>query len=106
MLLIMAKVFKVTNISKKWLLRQTILGRKKINYNFVSRIKYYPATWGYNRKKIGDFFYKLHYYACHSPTIIQKHYKNAYINFDNKHFASKGNASVRYLNKYTCHKWV
>jgi hypothetical protein len=76
------------------------------NYNFQSRIKWYPSGWGFNKKTIGHQFGRLHYLACHAPNPIAKQWRNAYNNFENKYFARKGKASMRYLNKYTAHSWL
>lgn len=92
--------------SKTQIIKDRLKTKRHKNYNFSKRIKYYPANWGFNQKVLGDMFEKFHYYACHAPNPIRKHWKNAYENFYRKHFLSKGRASLRYLNKYTCYKWM
>ena len=94
------------DLPKSYIMRERRLGGGRESYNFRSRIKWYPAGWGFNKKVIGNQFSNLHYLACRAPKPIQKKWANAYDNFMAKHFASKGKASVRFLNKYTCHSWL
>jgi len=75
------------------------------NYNWQSRVEWYPAGFKLNRKVMFKQFGKLHYLACHSPEPITKKWQGAYNNFYNKHFGSF-KASVRYLNKWSCHSWL
>lgn len=93
-------------ISKRYTIKQRLKYGRSDNYNWQTRIKWYPAGWGFNKKVIGNQFSKLHYLACHSPEPIQKRWAKAYNNFQAKHFGSKGKASVRYLNTYSCHSWM
>lgn len=79
---------------------------QQTNYNFVSRVKWYPVGWGVNKRYIGNTFGKLHYLACHAPEPVRKRWWKAYINFQVKHFGWKGKASMRYLNKYSCYSWM
>jgi hypothetical protein len=76
------------------------------NYNWQTRIKWHPAGWKINQISIGRRFSYLHYLACHAPAPIRKKWRSAYNNFYNRHFAGKGNASIRYLNTWTCHAWL
>ena len=75
------------------------------SYNWQSRVEWYPAGYKLNRKTIFNQFGKLHYLACHSPEPITKKWQKAYNNFHKKHFGSF-KASVRYLNKWSCHNWL
>ena len=102
----MSNRFRPQAISKLYIIRLRLkLGRVE-SYNFQSRIKWYPAGWGFNKKVIGQQFSRLHYLACHAPEPVAKQWQNAYNNFENKYFARKGKASTRYLNKYTAHSWL
>jgi hypothetical protein len=76
------------------------------NYNWQTRIKWYPAGWGFNKRVIGDQHSRLHYLACHAPDPIKKRWDKAYENFMAKHFGTKGKASMRYLNTWSCHSWM
>jgi hypothetical protein len=75
------------------------------NYNWQSRIKWYPAGFKLNRKTIFRQFGNLHYLACHSPERVQRQWQKVYNNFHTKHFGTfKG--SMRYLNQWSCHAWL
>ena len=98
-------MFRPQDLPKKFRMQERLIGGGRVNYNFRSRVKWYPVGWGLNKRVIGDQFAKLHYLACHAPTPIQKKYKQAYLNFYKKHFGSL-KISMRYANKYTCHSWL
>jgi len=71
-----------------------------------TRIEWFPVGYKINKKTISRQFGKLHYLACHSPKPIAKKWQLAYNLFMDKHFATKGKASIRFLNKHTCHSWL
>lgn len=75
-------------------------------YNFVDRVKWYPAGWGFNRRVLGDIHSRLHYFACHAPKPVQQRWRVAYKNFMAQHFGNAGRASIRYLNTWSCHSWL
>ena len=75
------------------------------NYNWQSRVEWYPAGYGINKKTIFKQFGRLHYLARHSPERVQQQWQKVYNNFHTKHFGTfKG--SVRYLNQWSCHAWL
>ena len=75
------------------------------NYNWQSRVEWYPAGYRLNKKTIFRQFGNLHYLACHSPEPISKKWQKIYENYYKKHFGTlKG--SMRYLNKWSCHSWL
>lgn len=76
------------------------------NYNWQSRVEWYPVGYKLNHKTIVKQFGKLHYLACHSPEKITKKWQKVYDNFHAKHFGSFKGASMRYLNNYSCHSWL
>jgi hypothetical protein len=76
------------------------------NYNWQTRVKWYPAGWGFNKRVLGNMHSRLHYLACHAPKPIRKRWQTAHKVFMNKHFGDAGRASVRYLNKWSCHSWM
>ena len=76
------------------------------SYNWQSRIEWYPVGFKLNRKTIFRQFGKLHYLACHSPDTVTKRWQKAYNNFHTKHFGAFKGASMRYLNKWSCHSWL
>jgi hypothetical protein len=79
---------------------------KTDNYNWQTRIEWYPVGFKLNHKTIMKQFMRLHYLACHAPNTVTKKWKSAYNNFDTKHFGVFGGASMRYLNKWSCHSWL
>lgn len=87
-------------------LRRKGYGNEWINYNFINRVKWYPAGWKYNHRVIGGMHSRLHYLACHAPEPIQKRWRKTYAVFMAKHFGDAGRASMRYLNTWSCHSWM
>jgi hypothetical protein len=89
---------------------RTIMKMRRVHgrtdsYNWQSRVEWYPAGFRLNRKTIFKQFGRLHYLACHSPEPVQKKWKHAYDTFHARHFGSF-NASMRYLNNWSCHAWL
>jgi hypothetical protein len=82
-----------------------LTGRSE-NYNWQTRANWHPAGWKVNQVSIGRRFGQLHYLACHAPAPVQKRWQPAYKRFCDQHLADRGNASMRYLNKWTCHAWL
>ena len=76
------------------------------NYNWQSRVEWYPVGFKLNHKTIFKQFGKLHYLACHAPDRVTKRWQKAYNVFYKKHFGAYKGASVRYLNKWSCHSWL
>ncbi len=101
----MNKMFRPQAINKAALIKMRRLGDRE-NYNFVGRIKWYPASWVFNRQVIGNIHSRMHHLACHAPEPVAKQWRAKYNVFMNKHFGEAGNASMRYLNKWTCHSWM
>ncbi len=98
-------LYRPQDLPKKFIMQERLLGGGRVNYNFCNRTKWYPAGWKFNKITLGKMHAKLHYLAWHAPKPIQKKYKKIYDNFSKIHFGSN-RASVRYLNKYSCHSWM
>jgi hypothetical protein len=98
--------FRPQQLSRKFLMKRRRLAGSSDSYNWQSRIEWIPVGYKLNKKTIAKQFKQLHYLACHAPAPIRKRWKFAYQQFMNRHFAEAGNASIRYLNKYTCHAWM
>jgi hypothetical protein len=98
--------FRPQDISTRHLMRERRITGRVENYDWQTRVEWYPAGWKLNQISIGRRFSQLHYLACHAPAPIQKKWRRAYRLFCDKHFANKGNASMRYLNTWTCHAWL
>ena len=86
-------------------MRQRRIYGRTDNYNWQSRIQWYPVGFKLNHKTIVKQFGRLHYLACHAPEPITKKWRNAYANFYKKYFGT-GKASVRFANTYTAHSWL
>lgn len=98
--------FRPQDLPKSYIMKQRLKYGQNDNYNWQTRIEWFPAGYGLNKRTIAKQFQKLHYLACHAPKLVAKRYKSAYTLFENKHFARKGKASMRFLNRYTCHSWL
>jgi hypothetical protein len=98
--------FRPQSISKSYIIKQRLRIGRVGNYNLQTRIDWYPAGWDKRRQQFARRFARLHYLACHAPRPIQKQWQAAYRMFMNKHFGNAGNASVRYLNTWSCHSWL
>ena len=96
--------FRPQDISKKYKLKQYIRTGRIENYNWQSRVKWYPAGWGFNKKVLGTIFGRLHYLACHAPTPVKKKHQRAYRALEARLFPR--NASMRYANTYSAHSWL
>ena len=99
-------LFLPQETSKKWTIKNRRLGIPQ-SYNFVNRAAFawQPAGWRLNNKVLGRIHCRLHYLALHAPTPVRKHWKEAYKVFYKKHFGTES-GSVRYLNNWSCHKWM
>ena len=97
--------FRPQTGTKISVMKQRLKYGRSENYNWQTRIKWYPAGWGFNKKVIGNIHSKLHYLACHAPEPIQKRWRQAYKVFYKKHFGTT-HASMRYLNTWSCHSWM
>jgi hypothetical protein len=98
--------FRPQDLGKTYVMKQRLKYGRSDAYNWQTRIEWYPAGYGINKKTISKQFQRLHYLACHAPEPIAKKWNSAYNQFENKHFASRGNASVRFLNTWTAHSWM
>lgn len=95
-----------SSMDTKNIIKQRLCYGHTENYNWQSRIEWYPVGFKLNRKTIFKQFGKLHYLACHSPGPITKKWQKAYDNFHAKHFGTYKGASMRYLNNWSCHNWL
>ena len=98
--------FRPQDVSKRFIIKQRLRTGRSDNYNWQSRVKWYPAGWGFNRRVLGDIHSRLHYLACHAPKPVQQRWRATYKNFMDKHFGDAGQASMRYLNTWSCHSWM
>lgn len=98
--------FRPQEISKVSVMKERLKYGRTDNYNWQTRIKWYPAGWGFNKKVLGSIHSRLHYLACHAPDPITKKWRATYAVFMKKHFGDGGKGSMRYLNKWSCHSWM
>ena len=94
-----------SSMDKKSIMKMRLKYQRTDNYNWQSRVAWYPVGFKLNRKTIFKQFGKLHYLACHAPDPVTKKWQQAYNNFHNRHFGTF-NGSMRYLNKWSCHSWL
>ena len=98
--------FRPQDIPKSYVIKCRLKFGRVDNHNWQTRIRWYPAGWGFNKQVLGRIFSQLHYLACHAPTPIRQRWRPAYKRFCERYLAQKGKASMRYLNKYTAHSWL
>lgn len=98
--------FRPQDLSKSYVMKQRLKYGRSDNYNWQSRVEWFPAGYKLNKKTISKQFSKLHYLACHAPAPVCKKWAPAYKVFMNKHFGDSGKASMRYLNTYSAHSWM
>ena len=97
--------FRPQPISKKYTMKERRRTGRVENYNWQTRVKWYPAGWKPNQISISRRFVQLHYLACHAPAPVQKRWEQAYKSFCSKHLPFH-NSSQRFLNQYTAHRWL
>jgi hypothetical protein len=98
--------FRPQDLPKSYVMKQRLKEGHSDNYNWQSRIEWFPVGCGLNKRRLSKQFQRLHYLACHAPEPIQKQWEKAYNLFMKKHFAIAGKASMRFLNNHTCHSWL
>jgi hypothetical protein len=98
--------FRPQDMSKTYVMKQRLKYGKTDNYNWQTRIEWYPAGYGINKRTISRQFMTLHYLARHSPKPVAVKWRKAYNQFESKYFASRGKASMRFLNTWTAHSWM
>lgn len=98
--------FRPQDIGKTYIMKERLKCGRTDNYNWQTRIEWFPVGYKLNKKTISKQFGKLHYLACHAPEPIQKRWSNAYKVFYKKHFGAVKGVSMRYLNKWSAHSWM
>ena len=96
--------FRPQGLSKRFILKQRLKYGRPDNYNWQTRVKWYPAGWGFNKQVIGRIFGRLHYLACHAPAPVQQRYQRAYRALDAR--LTPQRASVRYIDTYSAGAWL
>jgi hypothetical protein len=92
-------------MTAKGVMRQRRKYGRTDNYNWQSRVEWYPAGYGLNKRTIARQFGRLHYLAGHSPEPVQHRWQKVYNNFHTTHFGTF-NGTMRYLNTWSCHAWL
>jgi hypothetical protein len=98
--------YRPIELNKKYRIRYRLATGRNEAYNWRSRVRWYPVGWQVNRQTLLRIFSKLHYLGCHAPEPVQKKYRRVYNLFEEKYFATRGKASVRFLNNHTAYKWL
>lgn len=98
--------FRPQDIDTRYIMQQRRMTGRSENYNWQSRVEWFPVGYRVNKKTIAKQFGRLHYLACHAPAPVNKRWQKAYANFMAKHFGAKGKASMRYLNEWSAHAWL
>ena len=98
--------FRPQDLPKSYIMKERLKTGRSNNYNWQSRVEWYPANWSKHKQMFARRFARLHYLACHAPGPVKKRWWKAYDNFMAKHFGTKGKASMRYLNKRSAHSWL
>lgn len=98
--------FRPQDLPKSFIFKQRLKHGGSENYNWQTRVRWYPAGWQTNQISISRKFAQLHYRACHAPAAVQKKWQAAYSVFCRKHLAGQGKPSMRYLNNWTCCAWL
>jgi len=102
----LAQKYRPVKLNKRYRIKFRLQTGRQESYIWCSRVKWYPVGWKINNQTLGRIFSTLHYLSCHAPEPVQKKWRRVYNEFQAKYFASKGKASVRYLNTYTAYKWL
>ena len=95
-----------SSMDKKHIMKMRRVYGRTDNYNWQSRVEWYPVGYKLNHKTIFKQFGKLHYLACHAPDATTKRWQKAYNNFYKAHFGAFKGGSMRYLNTWSCHSWM
>jgi len=98
--------FRPQDISKSYVMKQRLKTGRSENYNWQTRVEWYPAKWTRHQQQFARRFARLHYLGAHAPMPIRLRWRSAYLAFMKRHFGEGGNASVRYLNRWTAHSWL
>ena len=97
--------FRPQDIDTRYIMRQRRMTGRSESYNWQTRRRRTTKE-SINRKFIVRNFQYLHHYARHAPATVQKQWDHAYRQFEARHFASRGKASMRFLNTWTAHAWL
>jgi hypothetical protein len=96
--------FRPQEVSKKYRLKQRIQSGIVNNYNWQSRVRWYPAGWKINHQTLGRIFRQLHYLGSHAPKPIQARWRRQENLFLKAHIPVK--ASIRYIEKFSAGRWL
>jgi hypothetical protein len=99
------KKFRPQSQSKLWTMQSRRKHGTSTSYAWQTRVAWVPVGWKPNQISIARRFAQLHYLACHAPVPVQQRWQPAYQQFFIRHFGT-GRATVRYLNRWSCHSWL
>ena len=97
--------FRPQELSKVSVMKERLKTGRSTNYNWQTRIKWYPASYTKNQISILRRWQQIHHFACHTAKPAQ-HWIVANKMFCKQFFGDGGKASMRYLNKWSAHSWL
>lgn len=97
--------FRPQSVPKAYIFKQRLYYGRADNYNWQTRVRWFPAKMTKNKIGILRRWQQIHHYASHTdrPAL---HWRRANHMFNEKFLANQGRASMRFLNRYTAHKWL
>ena len=96
--------FRPQSVSKKYQLKRRIKLGIVDNYQWQSRIRWYPVGWKINHQTLGRIFGQLHYLGSHAPDPIRAKWHSREMLFLKHRIPRK--ASIRYIEKFSAARWL
>lgn len=99
--------FRPQDMPKTWTMkmRRKSYDNSFINYNFQTRVRWYPVGYRLNHITLSRIHGRLHYLASHSPKKVAIKYKVVYNNFMTCH-GPNHKTSFRYMNTWGSRSWL
>lgn len=97
--------FRPQSLPTRFLVKERLQTGRTNNYNWQSRVTWIPAGLTKNRIGILRRWQQIHHHACHTEKPRQ-YWVAANKMFEQRFLASRGKASMRFLNTYTAHSWL
>jgi len=97
--------FRPQSIPKAVIMKQRLHYGRADNYNWQTRVRWFPAAMTRNKIGILRRWQQIHHYAGHTDRPA-RHWLTANRMFNEKFLAHRGRASVRFLNTRTAHSWL
>ena len=104
----MSNKFRPQDNLKRWTMKLRLekhWAANAHNYNFQTRVRWYPVGYKLNHLTLSRIHGRLHYLAAHSPKTVATKYKVVYNRFMAKHSPST-KASFRYMDTWGTRLWL